>query len=134
MVIAKNNNEQIALNFVQAYSELNMLKIKTLLAENIVAHITNKHAELDTVIGRTAYMLRQAESDIAGVEIKLTVPQIITINTGQVMLMVSVKVTRGEESMHNHAAYLLMVIDHQITELWMVDALPTQSNSFWKKT
>lgn len=134
MIKAKNSNEQTMLDFVQAYAELDMTKIESFLADEIVAYITNKQAELDKVVGRKAYMLRQAESNIDGVKIQLTVPQIITVSTGQVMLMVDVEVQRSEKSMHNHAAYLATVIDHKITELWMVEALPSQSDSFWKLT
>lgn len=133
MITAKNSNEQTALDFVQAYGELDMQKIEACLADNVVAHITNKHAEVDNIVGRKAYMQRQAESNTTGVDAKLTVPQIITINTGQVMLMVNIEVTRGKKTMHNHAAFLLTVIDNKITEMWMVEALPAHSDSFWKE-
>lgn len=102
MTKAKNSNEQVALDFVAAYGQLNMNDIESCLAENVTAYITNKDGNVDKVIGRKNYMQRQAESKTDGVEIKLTVPQIVTI------------------------------INKQISELWMVEALPAHSDSFWK--
>lgn len=37
----------------------------------------------------------------------------------------------GGKTKHNHAAYLSRVQDGQVTELWMVEALPAYSDEFW---
>ena len=82
MIKAKNHNEKIILDFFQAYTELNMNKIESFLAEDIVVYITNECAALNKIVGREEYMKRHRQMKITGVELKLNVPQIITINTG----------------------------------------------------
>ncbi|HUO72561.1 MAG TPA: hypothetical protein VMU39_17465 [Solirubrobacteraceae bacterium] len=48
-----------------------------------------------------------------------------------VILMVEVNVTRGPRTLHNHAAHCVFVRDGLVTEWWMVEALPSESEAFW---
>jgi len=45
--------------------------------------------------------------------------------------MVEIRAERGGKTLHNHAAYLSLVQEGQVTELWMVEALPAYSDDFW---
>ena len=45
--------------------------------------------------------------------------------------MVVVHAERGGRSLHNFSGQLATVRDGLITELWMVDALPAESDRFW---
>lgn len=132
MLTAKNSNEKIVLNFIDAYSQQDSDKIKPFLADNIVAYIANKPGQLDKVVGQQQFIDRHQQMKTSGVKLQLTVPQIITINAGKVMVMMNVEAEREVEKMHNHAAYLLIAIDSKLSELWMVDALPQYSDHFWK--
>ena len=42
-------------------------------------------------------------------------------------------VFRRGRTLHNHAAFLARVRQGRVTELWMVDALPADSDEFWSQ-
>ncbi len=45
--------------------------------------------------------------------------------------MVEVAAARGDRTLPNHAAHLLRVRNGEITQMWMVEALPAYSAEFW---
>jgi ketosteroid isomerase-like protein len=45
--------------------------------------------------------------------------------------MLEVHAARAGRALHNFSGQLLTVRDGAITELWMVDALPAESDAFW---
>lgn len=42
-----------------------------------------------------------------------------------------VRAARGDKILHNFAAHLLEVADGKITQWWMADAKPAESDAFW---
>lgn len=49
----------------------------------------------------------------------------------QAMVMVEVHAARGRRTLHNFATHLFSLDDGRISEWWMVEALPAESDAFW---
>ena len=56
--------------------------------------------------------------------------QIAPVSSDQVM--VEIRANRKGRILHNFAAFLMSVSEGQITRVWMVEALPAESDAFWK--
>jgi len=48
------------------------------------------------------------------------------------MVMVEIRAERNGRSLHNFSAFLAKTHEGQISELWMVEALPAYSDAFWQ--
>jgi ketosteroid isomerase-like protein len=121
---------EISRDFFQAYADGDRDRAASLLAENVTAYITNAEAGIDTVTGRDDYMARVPDLQEAGGI--ATVTQVVGVDDERAMTMVEIKVPdRKGKSLHNHAAFLARVADGEISELWMVEALPAYSDEFW---
>ena len=114
---------------IDAYSANDQATIRALLADDLVAYVTNAEAGVDQIDGANAYMGRLP--DVSGADYSVTVTQSVTVAEDQVLAMVEVKATRNGRSLHNHAAFLSRFAHGRIAELWMVDALPSYSDEFW---
>ena len=102
----------------------------SLLAEDVVAYITNADAGVDTVTGREAYKARVPDLRGAGGSAEIT--QVVRIDDERAMTMVEIRVPdRRGKSLHNHAAFLARIAGGEIAERWMVEALPAYSDEFW---
>ena len=53
------------------------------------------------------------------------------VDDGTVLAMVEVQAAKSGRTLHNFAAHLLHVANDQITEWWMVEAKPAESDRFW---
>jgi ketosteroid isomerase-like protein len=121
---------EISRDFFQAYADGDRDRAASLLAENVTAYITNAEAGIDTVTGRDDYMARVPDLQEAGGT--ATVTQVVGVDDERAMTMVEIKVPdRKGKSLHNHAAFLARVAEGEISELWMVEALPAYSDEFW---
>lgn len=116
--------------FFQAYADGDRDAAAALLAEDVVAYITNADADVDTVTSRDDYMARVPDLQEAGGE--ATITQVVGVDDERAMTMVEIRVPdRKGKTLHNHAAFLARVADGEIAELWMVEALPAYSDEFW---
>jgi ketosteroid isomerase-like protein len=121
---------EISRDFFQAYADGDRDRAASLLAENVTAYITNAEAGIDTVTGRNDYMARVPDLQKAGGIAAVT--QVVGVDDERAMTMVEIKVPdRKGKSLNNHAAFLARVADGEISELWMVEALPAYSDEFW---
>ncbi len=105
--------------------------MRALLAEDVIAYITNAEGGVDRVQGRDAYLSRVEAMDLqsARFSLKLTQPP-VKVASDQVLVMVEVRAERGA-TLHNFAAHLLRCRDGRIAEWRMVDAKPAESDRFW---
>jgi ketosteroid isomerase-like protein len=103
--------------------------MRVLLADGLVAYITNADGGVDRVDGPAGYLARVPDGKDAAYTAEVT--QVVTVAEGQVLGMVEIKAQRTGRTLHNHAAFLARIADGRITELWMVDALPAYSDEFW---
>ena len=121
--------EDVFVAMIEAFDAGDTDRMGALLADDVVAYVTNAEGSADRVDGRDAYLARMP--DVRGAEYTVTVTQSVAVAAGQVLAMVDVEAAREGRTLHNHAAFLATVRDGVITEVWMVDALPAYSVEFW---
>ena len=122
----------VASRFLEAFSAADVAGMQAMLAEDVVAYITNAVGGMDEVEGRDAYLSRVEAMDLPSAQfsIELTQPP-VTVDSDQVLVMVEIRAQRGDKSLHNYAAHLLTIAGGRITEWRMVDAKPAESEEFW---
>lgn len=122
----------VAERLLDAFSAADLEGMRSLLAEDMVALVTNADGGADRVAGRDDYLARVAAMDLpsARFSVELTQPP-VAVDAGQVLVMVEIRAQRGGRSLHNFAAHLLRVTGGQITEWRMVEAKPAESDAFW---
>jgi hypothetical protein len=78
--------------------------------------------------------VRRVEAmDLPSARFRIAITQLVTVRPDLVMLMVEVNAARGSRTLHNHAAHLLTVRGGIVSEWWMVEALPSESDAFWSQ-
>jgi ketosteroid isomerase-like protein len=116
-------------SFVHAYDAGSRAEMAALLSADLVGYVTNASAGVDRVDGADAYLARLPDPPDA--ELSLRVTQSVSVAPDQALTMVEIRASRGQRELHNFGAFLSRVRDGQITEIWMVDALPALSYEFW---
>ena len=117
-------------SMIDVYGRGDRAAMAALLADDLVAYVTNADGGADEVRGATAYMARVPSGDDA--TYSTTVTQAVSVSSSQVLAMVEIKAERKGRTLHNHAGFLARFDgDGRIDELWMVDALPAYSDEFW---
>jgi ketosteroid isomerase-like protein len=121
--------ERVVPNLVDAYGAGDRDRMRKLLADDIVAYITNADGGVDRVDGPDAYVARAPDG--ANADLRVGVTQSVTVAPDQSLTMVDIQAQRQGRTLHNMAAFLARVRDDRVIELWMVDALPAYSAEFW---
>lgn len=118
--------------FLEAFSAADFERMRALLAEDLVAYITNGEGGMDKVQGRKAYLGRLEAMDLPSARFSVdpTQPPVM-VDPDRVLVMVEVRAHRGGKSLHNFAAHLLRIVDGRIADWRMVDAKPSESDAFW---
>jgi len=118
--------------FLAAFGNADMEAMHDLLAPNLVAWVTNSDGEMDRIEGRDGYLERIEAMDLpaASFRVELTQPA-VPVNPDLVLALVEVHAERGGRTLHNFAAHLLRLRGNQISEWWMADAKPAESDAFW---
>ena len=118
--------------FLRAFSAADFDGMRSMLADDVVAYITNAEGGIDEVEGRDAYLSRLAAMDLpaARFSLELTQPPVL-VDADRVLVMVEIRARRDQRSLHNFAAHLLRIAGGRITEWRMVDAKPAESDRFW---
>jgi ketosteroid isomerase-like protein len=128
--VTASDPAEVSRAFFQAYADGDREAAASLLAEDVVAYVTNADAGVDTVNDREAYMARVPDLQEAGGSAEIT--QVVAVDDERALTMVEIRVPdRKGKSLHNHAAFLARVAGGEIAELWMVEALPAYSDEFW---
>jgi ketosteroid isomerase-like protein len=116
--------------FVDAFARGDLDAMRSLLAADFVGHVTTADGGVRDV-DREGYVASVAAMDVATANLRLDVPDIVEIPPGRVLVMVEVHAARRGLTLQNFSGQLATVRDGTITELWMVDALPEESDRFW---
>jgi hypothetical protein len=82
-------------------------------------------------VDRDSYVTSVRAMDVGTANLQLTVPNVVEVEPGRVLVTVEVHAARGARTLHTFSGPLLTVRDGRITGLWMVDALPEESDRFW---
>jgi ketosteroid isomerase-like protein len=112
-----------------AYGAGDLDGFRALLADDLIACVTNAAAGVDELRGVEAYMSRLPDLHAAGGHLLIT--QVLPVDDVRVLTMVEIRAERDGRQLHNFAAFLAEVGDGKVTRLWMVDALPAYSDEFW---
>lgn len=115
--------------FIAALNRNDRDAARELLADDLVAAITNADGGADYVSSAQAYLDRVP--DLESAEYQLEVPNILPIEKDLVLVMVVVRANRHGKELRNHSGQLARVREGRITHLWMVEALPQYSDEFW---
>lgn len=122
----------VATRFIEAFSVADFEAMRSLLAPNLIAWVTNASGEMDEAGGSDAYLQRIEAMNLPSTRFSVTLTQPpVTVDPNRVLLMVEVHAERGGNSLHNFAAHLLEVEDGRISQWWMADAKPAESDAFW---
>ena len=116
--------------FVEVFQDGDLEAVAAMLAPGFVGHVTTADGGMLSA-GRDDYVESFRAMDVPSANLELTVPNIVEVEPGRVLVMVVVRAERGGRSLHNFSGQLATVRDGRITELWMVDALPAESDRFW---
>ena len=127
-----NDPSVVAASFVEAFDVADRDRIAACLAVDLVAEVTQPDGSTAQVDGRDGYMASIDALDIAKVRPSIKATQIAPVSSDQVMVMVEIRAKRKGRTLHNFAAFLMSVNEGRITRIWMVEALPAESDAFWK--
>ncbi|MFC3229318.1 nuclear transport factor 2 family protein [Marinibaculum pumilum] len=118
---------------VAAFGRVDRSAMAELMDPEIVAHVTNAAGGTDRIAGREPLLQRIAAFDYGAARLALRVTNSVEPAPDQALAMVEVRAARSDGvRLHNHAAHLCRVRGGRIVEWWMVDALPAESDSFWR--
>ena len=124
------NAESVARELIEAFCAADTQRMRSLLAGDLRAYITNRDGGVDQV-GAEEYLRRVAAMDLPSAQLTLAITQMIAPRPEMVIAMVEVSAARGGRTLHNHAAHCLFLRDGLVAEWWMVEALPAESDAFW---
>ena len=127
-------DQDVAREMVAAFSAADVPRMRSVLADDLHAYITNREGGVDELVGADGYLARVEAMDLARAQFEVDLTQLVTIRPGLVMIMVEIHAARAGKTLHNHASHLLGIQDGAIREWWMVEALPAESDEFWSTT
>jgi len=121
----------VARALLDAFTAADLQTMRSYLADDLRAEITNGRGGVDEVRGAEAYLGRVEAMDLASASFRVDVTQAVTVRPDLAMVMVEINAARGGRTLHNFATHLLSVRDGRVREWWMVEALPADSEAFW---
>ena len=127
---APDTAESIARELIEAFCDADTQRMRSLLAPDLRAFITNQDGGVDEADAEE-YLRRVVAMDLPSAQLRLTITQMVTPRPDMVLAMVEVNATQGGKMLHNHAARCLFVRGGLIAEWWMIEALPAESDAFW---
>ena len=123
---------KVAERFIAAFAGADFAAMRDLLAEDLVAWVTDAEGEIVEIHGRDSYLERIEAMDLPAARFRVELTQApVEVGNDLVLLMVEVNAERGGRTLHNFAAHLLRVADDRITEWRMAEAKPAESDEFW---
>ena len=127
-------HEQTVVDLVQAFAGGDSAAVKSRLADGLVAHVTPSDGSTRQVVGSANYAAIVDAMDPLSANLQMEIPQIMTIEPGLVMAMFEVHAARYGRRLHNFSGQLFRFDGDVIDRIWMVEALPRESDEFWSAT
>ena len=115
---------------IEGFSAQSEDRMRAVLGEQMTAYVTNVDGGVDRVHGRDAYLQRLLALKAPVFTVEVT--QSVAVSSDQAMVMVEIRAERKGRSLHNFSAFLATTHEGEISELWMVEALPAYSDEFWR--
>ena len=127
---ADNDAERLVRGFIAAFVRNELDVMRELLADTFVGHITTRDGSTRTATA-DEYVASVAAMDVATAHLRVEVRDCTPVDDDAVLVMVEVHAERNGRALHNFSGQLVRIVGHAIAELWMVDALPEESDRFW---
>ena len=127
-------HEQTVIDLVQAFACGDSAAVKSRLAHDLVANVTQSDGSTRQVVGSANYAAIVDTMDPLSANLQMEIPQITTIEPGLVMAMFEVHAARYGRRLHNFSGQLFRFDGEVIDRIWMVEALPRESDEFWSAT
>lgn len=122
----------VATRLIEAFSAADFEAMRSLIAEEIVAEITDASGGSARVPGREALLERIEAMDLPAARYSVTLTQApVPVDEDGALVMVEIRAERGGRRLHNFAAHLFRVADRRVERWLMVDAKPAESDEFW---
>jgi ketosteroid isomerase-like protein len=121
----------VVLGFMRTFERGDLRVLRESLADDFTGHITTADGGVRDV-DRDGYVESVHAMDVPTANLRLDVPNVVEIEPGRVLVMVEVHAQRGGRTLHNFSGQLATVVDGKLSEIWMVDALPAESDDFWR--
>jgi hypothetical protein len=118
------------LGFVRAFERGDVAALGEFLDDDFVGHITTADGGVRDV-KRSQYLDAIRAMDVPSASLRLDVPNTVEVGPGSILLMVEVHAQRNGAVLHNYSGQLAKIVDGRLRELWMVEALPAESDRFW---
>jgi ketosteroid isomerase-like protein len=116
--------------FVDAFGRNDLDGMRALLSDDFTGYVTTADGGTREV-DREGYVASVQGMDVPSARLSLNMPNVVEVEPGRVLVMVEVHASRHGRTLHNFSGQLATVRDGRLTELWMVDALPEESDRFW---
>jgi len=120
----------VLLRFIRAFEAGDTAALGALLADDFIGYVTTADASVRAV-DRDGYLDSVRAMDVPTANLELEVPNIADVGADRVLVMVVVRARRGDKTLHNFSGQLATVRGGKLRELWMVEALPAESDAFW---
>jgi hypothetical protein len=126
---------KVVREFVAALRAGNLDALTTLLADDFVGHVTTTDGGVRDA-NRAEYLASVPSMDVSSAPLRPGAPNLVEVERAKVLIMIEVEIeatvdTKGDEQpRHNFSGQLATVVGDQITELWLVDALPSERDDF----
>ncbi len=115
---------------IEAFAAHDEEAMRSALAEDVTAYVTNAQGGVDRLDGRDAYMGRLLALKAPAFSVGVT--QSVAVAPDQALTMVEIQAERKGRSLHNFSAFLARVESGHVIELLMVEARPAYSDEFWR--
>lgn len=127
-------HEQLVIDLVQDFARGDSASVRGRLSDGLIAHVTEPDGSTREVVGPQAYADAVDWMDPASAGLWMDVPQITTIDGGLVLAMFEVHAARYGRTLHNFSGQLFRFDGDLVDRIWMVEALPKESDEFWAAT
>jgi ketosteroid isomerase-like protein len=121
----------VVLGFMRTFERGDLRVLRESLTDDFTGHITTADGGVRDV-DRDGYVESVRAMDVPTAHLRLDIPNVVEIEPGRVLVMVEVHAQRDGRTLHNFSGQLATVVDGKLSEIWMVDALPAESDDFWQ--
>ena len=119
--------------FIEAFDQKDYDLMEEQLVINLLSFVTQRNGHVKCLKGRSAFMKNIHSWDDGKTQRSICITQIHPIHAQQCLVMIAIKAKRGEQQLKNYAAFLINTSTTGITEIYMVEANPETSDTFWNK-
>lgn len=122
----------VARHLLTAFNAHDIDGMRALLSADLVAWVTGADGSAHQVVGPDAYLARVEAMDLPAAQYAVVATQpAIAIDDRLVLVLGEIRAARGGRTLENYAAHVFRVDDLLVSEWWMADAKPAESDRFW---